>query len=128
MAISLVPARRLDPCWGSANRSGCGSFFASPLKAASTSAGVMPQRASRQTGGGVGSGVGVAVSVVVVGGRVVVTVVDGGGGGSAFFVHDADRTGTATASASVRVLMDPPRRCVCREVTPDAPRTRRAAR
>src|SRR5688572_28938763 len=118
MAMSLVPAARLEPCCGSANRSGWGSFFASPLNAASTSAGVMPQRASRQTGGGVGTGVGVAASVVVVvGGGVATTiVVEGGGGGSSFFVHDADRTGTATASASVRVLMDPPRRCVVTRV------------
>src|SRR5262249_40511788 len=53
-----APAARLDPGCGCANGAGGASRCASPGKAASTSSRVIPQRAARHTGGGVGAVVG----------------------------------------------------------------------
>jgi hypothetical protein len=65
----------------------------------------MPQRASRHTGGGVGTGVGVG-GASVVGGRVVVLVACcATGGGASFFVHDAISRGRASTARRRGVLM-----------------------
>src|SRR5262245_14220248 len=102
--MSLEPAARLDPCCGCAKSAGFSSSWASLGTAASTAARVMPQRASRHTGGGVGTGVGVGAASVV-GGRVVVVVAWATGGGASFFVHDTTSRGTASTARRRGVLM-----------------------
>src|SRR5262249_28481291 len=58
MVMSLEPAERLDPGCGCGNGAGWLSRCASFRKAARASSFVIPQRAERHTGGGVGTVVG----------------------------------------------------------------------
>src|SRR5437773_10380638 len=92
------PGVRLDPGWGCVNGTGAASGCASPGKAATTSSRVMPQRAARQTGGGVGTVVGAGARVVTAGETLGGCGVAAGAG--SFLPHERAATDTSTLAST----------------------------